>query len=189
MDQTLSQDERKEYMELLKLPPAAWGNIPMMKKAYKTVVKTLHPDKGGDSAKMQRLNELHQKMQSTLLDIRSNCGTSSSQVAFWFWDENFRTLGEFLGETFEKKIIFFYPDCVRYNRKFCNCISCLLKKQHSSTKKQKKKPCMVWGECFCYYCYLNWFGFVDNYTTFSYWSLLMKNMDLALLRLWTEMGF
>ncbi|AFU25594.1 large T antigen [Alphapolyomavirus septipanos] len=79
MDQTLSQDERKEYMELLKLPPAAWGNIPMMKKAYKTVVKTLHPDKGGDSAKMQRLNELHQKMQSTLLDIRSNCGTSSSQ--------------------------------------------------------------------------------------------------------------
>ncbi|ADV15634.1 small T antigen protein [Human polyomavirus IPPyV] len=189
MDQTLSLEERNELMDLLQLTRAAWGNLSLMKKAYKTVSKIYHPDKGGNPEKMQRLNELFQKLQVTLLEIRSNCGSSSSQVAWYFWDENFRTLGAFLGEKFNQRIIGGYPDCITYNKPSCCCIVCLLKQQHKSTKINKKKPCLVWGECFCYKCYLLWFGFPEDFTSFNYWTLLMRNMDLSLLRLWTELGF
>ncbi|AFU25608.1 large T antigen [Macaca fascicularis polyomavirus 1] len=79
MDQILSQEERYELMDLLQITRAAWGNLSLMKKAYKTVSKLYHPDKGGDSTKMQRLNELFQRVQVTLLEIRSDSGTSSSQ--------------------------------------------------------------------------------------------------------------
>nr|QWS67645.1 large T-antigen [Human polyomavirus 9]QWS67650.1 large T-antigen [Human polyomavirus 9]UMW88365.1 large T-antigen [Human polyomavirus 9] len=79
MDQTLSLEERNELMDLLQLTRAAWGNLSLIKKAYKTVSKIYHPDKGGNPEKMQRLNELFQKLQVTLLEIRSNCGSSSSQ--------------------------------------------------------------------------------------------------------------
>ncbi|AAA47059.2 large t-antigen [African green monkey polyomavirus] len=82
MDQTLSKEERNELMDLLQITRAAWGNLSMMKKAYKNVSKLYHPDKGGDSAKMQRLNELFQRVQVTLMEIRSQCGSSSSQGYF-----------------------------------------------------------------------------------------------------------
>ncbi|AFU25607.1 small T antigen [Macaca fascicularis polyomavirus 1] len=189
MDQILSQEERYELMDLLQITRAAWGNLSLMKKAYKTVSKLYHPDKGGDSTKMQRLNELFQRVQVTLLEIRSDSGTSSSQVAWFFWDENFRTLGAFLGEKFNQRIISLYPDCTKFVREKCRCVVCILKKQHISTKRNKKKPCLVWGECFCYKCYLEWFGFPEDFTSFHYWTLLMANMDLTLLRLWTELGF
>ncbi|AFU25591.1 small T antigen [Alphapolyomavirus sextipanos] len=189
MDQVLSIEEKNELMDLLQISRAAWGNLSLMKKAYKSASKLYHPDKGGDPQKMQRLNELFQKLQVALLEIRSDCGSSSSQVAWFFWDENFRTLGAFLGEKFSSQIIAVYPDCINFDREFCWCIVCLLKSQHKSTKKNKRKPCLVWGECFCYKCYLDWFGVPKDYTSFHYWTLVMRNMDLSLLRLWTELGF
>ncbi|QBR53201.1 large T antigen [Tree shrew polyomavirus 1] len=78
MDQALSTAERHELMDLLKLTRAAYGNISLMKRQYKKVSKEYHPDKGGDPQKMQRLNELFQKLQVTLLEVRSECGLSSS---------------------------------------------------------------------------------------------------------------
>ncbi|AFU25590.1 large T antigen [Alphapolyomavirus sextipanos] len=79
MDQVLSIEEKNELMDLLQISRAAWGNLSLMKKAYKSASKLYHPDKGGDPQKMQRLNELFQKLQVALLEIRSDCGSSSSQ--------------------------------------------------------------------------------------------------------------
>ncbi|QBR53202.1 small T antigen [Tree shrew polyomavirus 1] len=188
MDQALSTAERHELMDLLKLTRAAYGNISLMKRQYKKVSKEYHPDKGGDPQKMQRLNELFQKLQVTLLEVRSECGLSSSACAWYFWDEDFRSLGAILGEDFSSRFVGLYPECSVKAREHCFCITCALFRQHKYTKIFKRKKCLVWGECFCYSCYIVWFGFPRDWSSFHWWMFSLKNMDVSLLNIWTELG-
>ncbi|AKQ44358.1 121 T antigen [Sus scrofa polyomavirus 1] len=84
MDIALTREERKELSELLDLAPHCFGNIPMMKFCYRKACLRLHPDKGGDAGKMQRLNELWQTFQQSIDCLRNgeNAGFYSFQEAF-----------------------------------------------------------------------------------------------------------
>ncbi|AKQ44357.1 303 T antigen [Sus scrofa polyomavirus 1] len=81
MDIALTREERKELSELLDLAPHCFGNIPMMKFCYRKACLRLHPDKGGDAGKMQRLNELWQTFQQSIDCLRNgeNAGFYSFQ--------------------------------------------------------------------------------------------------------------
>ncbi|AKQ44361.1 156 T antigen [Sus scrofa polyomavirus 1] len=82
MDIALTREERKELSELLDLAPHCFGNIPMMKFCYRKACLRLHPDKGGDAGKMQRLNELWQTFQQSIDCLRNgeNAGFYSFQL-------------------------------------------------------------------------------------------------------------
>ncbi|AKQ44362.1 93 T antigen [Sus scrofa polyomavirus 1] len=83
MDIALTREERKELSELLDLAPHCFGNIPMMKFCYRKACLRLHPDKGGDAGKMQRLNELWQTFQQSIDCLRNgeNAGFYSFQMS------------------------------------------------------------------------------------------------------------
>ncbi|ARA71321.1 large T [Betapolyomavirus vicugnae] len=80
MDRTLDREESKELMALLGLSMSCWGNIPMMRRAYKVQCRNLHPDKGGDEEKMKRLTELYKKLEETLGVIHSQ---NESEEGSW----------------------------------------------------------------------------------------------------------
>ncbi|BBG62117.1 small T antigen [Rhinolophus sp. CN 2016 polyomavirus 1] len=179
MDRFLSRQEMQELMELLQVPHHCYGNLPMMKINYKKMCKNYHPDKGGDENKMKRLNELWQKLQDNVCSARQEY---PSQVTnFWFWEDDFPTCGEYLGCKFASKLCKAYPECVRFPKQDCGCLVCLLDKQHQVYKEIKQKRCLVWGECFCYSCYLNWFGFPNTTECFNWWGNIIHETDLKLL--------
>ncbi|BAQ55568.1 large T antigen [Bat polyomavirus 5a] len=70
MDKFMDREELKELCELLNIPAHCYGNLPMMKINYKKMCLIYHPDKGGDVAKMQRMNELWQKLQDGVINAR-----------------------------------------------------------------------------------------------------------------------
>lgn len=63
MDKVLNREESLQLMDLLGLERSAWGNIPLMRKAYLKKCKEFHPDKGGDEEKMKKMNTLYKKME------------------------------------------------------------------------------------------------------------------------------
>ncbi|WWE89200.2 large tumor antigen [Castor fiber polyomavirus 1] len=76
MDRILCREEKHELITLLDLPPQCWGNLPMMKSYYKKMCLVHHPDKGGDLLKMMRMNELWQKLQNNILELRTESSSS-----------------------------------------------------------------------------------------------------------------
>ncbi|WAA14049.1 Large T antigen [Lyfec polyomavirus MAF12] len=66
MDKVLSREEAKELMGLIGLPLTCWGNLPLMKKKLAEARRRNHPDKGGCTATMARLNDLWSKAKSNL---------------------------------------------------------------------------------------------------------------------------
>ncbi|BAZ96600.1 small T antigen [Rhinolophus simulator polyomavirus 3] len=184
MDRFLSREEMKELMGLLQVPMHCYGNLPMMKINYKKMCKSYHPDKGGDENKMKRLNELWQKLQENVCSARQEYPSSfGAQVTVWFWENDFPTCGEFLGPKFANKLCKAYPACIHNPKDDCGCIVCLLEKQHKIYKAVKGKKCLVWGECFCYCCYLHWFGFPDTSECFNWWGKIIHETDLHLLNI------
>nr|BAC81941.1 large T [JC polyomavirus] len=89
MDKVLNREESMELMDLLGLDRSAWGNIPVMRKAYLKKCKELHPDKGGDEDKMKRMNFLYKKMeQGVKVAHQPDFGTwNSSEVPTYGTDE------------------------------------------------------------------------------------------------------
>ncbi|WAA14054.1 Large T antigen [Pumfec polyomavirus LSF128] len=71
MDGVLSSAERRQLCSLLDLAPNHYGNIPLMKSAYKKACLRLHPDKGGDPTSMMTLNALWHKFTVTITELRS----------------------------------------------------------------------------------------------------------------------
>nr|QIQ69325.1 large T antigen [Alphapolyomavirus callosciuri] len=78
MDRILEREERKKLVELLGIDPVLYGNIPVMKSAYKRASKVLHPDKGGTGNDMMILNFLWQKFQEGVTEARCPEEFSSS---------------------------------------------------------------------------------------------------------------
>ncbi|BBG62102.1 small T antigen [Rhinolophus pearsonii polyomavirus 2] len=179
MDRFLSRDEMKELMDLLNVPAHCYGNMAMLKINYKKMSKIYHPDKGGDAAKMKRMNELWQKLADNICSARQESGY---QVSAWLFGD-FQTCKDFLGPKFKDKVCKVYPNCVLSPKEECTCLVCMLARQHRIYKIWKRQPCMVWGECFCYKCFLLWFGLPENEESISWWAQIIGDTELHLLNL------
>ncbi|BBG62085.2 large T antigen [Rhinolophus ferrumequinum polyomavirus 3] len=82
MDHTLSREESKKLMELLKLPLEQYGNFPLMRKAFLQRCKVMHPDKGGDPEAAKELISLYKRLEECLPPLHTEETFSTSQVSF-----------------------------------------------------------------------------------------------------------
>ncbi|AWD33803.1 large T antigen [Tupaia glis polyomavirus 1] len=87
MDRVLEKSEKKELIKLLGIPAHSFGNIAVMKSAYKKVSKKYHPDKGGSGEVMMSLNSLWQKFQEGCLEIRHEEPYSESYGSRFFREQ------------------------------------------------------------------------------------------------------
>ncbi|AQX36242.1 small T antigen [LI polyomavirus] len=177
MDAVLTTPERRQLCLLLDISPQEYGNIPLMKNAFKKACLKHHPDKGGDPVLMMQLNSLWGKFTTSLTEARAS--TYQASTLFWEIDNPLKNLlGPVIKRPFLKS-----PHCI--NSKFynCRCIVCSLSDQHSSLKILQKKKCLIWGECYCYYCFVTWFGLPGNSATFEDYKNLILEMDVDLLNL------
>ncbi|AFP94211.1 large T-antigen [bat polyomavirus 3b] len=71
MERMLEKEEKNQLLGLLELEPNCFFNFPIMRQAYKRASKKLHPDKGGDSEKMQLLNALWHKYREGVVELRN----------------------------------------------------------------------------------------------------------------------
>lgn len=159
----------------------------MMKFHYRKACLKLHPDKGGNPQKMQRLNFLWQHFQESLDCLRNGegAGIYSFQVKYpYYASGGLFTLQEVLGERLTPSKLLRGPGC-KFNKGpvTCRCVTCKLNQQHRELKKSRNKPCLVWGECFCYSCYLLWFGFPETWESFDWWMEIIKQTEMSLLNL------
>lgn len=167
-------------MGLIGLSMACWGNLPLIQHKVRMASKKYHPDKGGDPEKMQRLNVLKEKLDATLRDQMSSSPTwhFSEKVSFWTIP---LTVGEFCGPDFHKKKVWDFHLCVKQGMISCKCLHCLLKKQHHlKVEEQLGKP-TIWGHCWCYSCYLLWFGLPVDPESFMWWTHIIYQTPLDYL--------
>lgn len=182
MDSVLTRQEKRELCDLLEIPHHCYGNIPMMKAQYKKMCLVYHPDKGGDGSKMVKLNSLWTSFQDEITKLRAEVNFFSYQVsAKFFWDLDFNTLKDYLGKNQCKFIR--GPPCLWSKYSFCRCITCRLSQQHQDIKDTQEKKCLIWGDCYCYRCYLLWFGFPPTWESFDWYQEIILNTDMHLLRL------
>ncbi|AIT68769.1 small t antigen [Bovine polyomavirus 3] len=182
MDRVLAREEAKELLGLLGLPPTCWGNMPLMKKKLREARIKYHPDKGGDNQTMARLNDLWAKAQAKLESVHeSDPGFFSGPVSF-FWDSDYPTLGEMLGPLWGSKIKR-NSHCVVFGMRACTCITCVLGQIHQKKLKAWRRP-ITWGECYCFNCYLVWFGLRRDWAAHYWWSCILFNSTMDELGLW-----
>lgn len=169
-------------MSLLELAPACYGNFPLMQQKYKKASLKLHPDKGGDEEKMKRLNSLFSKVVTSLAELRDQPRSFSSQVNLL--DKLFFTAGDYYGPQFDKKMVKDFDLCCKQGLSLsCRCVCCRLERQHLQLKKEKSKPCLVWGECLCFSCYRHWFGLDLNAETLHWWKYCIWRLPMGWLNL------
>ncbi|AQX36241.1 large T antigen [LI polyomavirus] len=72
MDAVLTTPERRQLCLLLDISPQEYGNIPLMKNAFKKACLKHHPDKGGDPVLMMQLNSLWGKFTTSLTEARAS---------------------------------------------------------------------------------------------------------------------
>ncbi|BBG62086.1 small T antigen [Rhinolophus ferrumequinum polyomavirus 3] len=164
MDHTLSREESKKLMELLKLPLEQYGNFPLMRKAFLQRCKVMHPDKGGDPEAAKELISLYKRLEECLPPLHTEETFSTSQVCS---SDNFKLFGDWQSCMLQK-----IP---------CPCIFCLLRSHHNQKQKANRKP-NCWGECLCYQCYITWFGLLDSYFILKSWMEIMGNIPFSALR-------
>ncbi|ARA71320.1 small T [Betapolyomavirus vicugnae] len=183
MDRTLDREESKELMALLGLSMSCWGNIPMMRRAYKVQCRNLHPDKGGDEEKMKRLTELYKKLEETLGVIHSQ---NESEEGSWNASEVVLSdpncpccqnlaglnIGDIYGDIFSELIVKDWLSCkLGWNTK-CTCFMCKLRRRHRLRVKAYKRP-LKWVECYCFECYVEWFGFCRTFEANFWWQKII----------------
>lgn len=191
MDKLLSRDEVKELMQLIGLSMSNWGNLPLIQHKVREASRKHHPDKGGDPQKMQRLNVLKDKLTATLRDQSSGNPIwhfSSDEVSFWDLQ---LTVGEFLGVEFSRKKLWNFEMCVMQGLRACCCLHCLLRRKHKKLAKQMakdQKGPLVWGHCWCFQCYLQWFGEDKNTESFEWWTQIIYGTQMDVLNIWGQIN-
>lgn len=178
MDKFLEKNEKQELLMLLDVSPNCFTNLPLMKQAYKRACKKLHPDKGGDNRQMMLLNCLWQKYQEGVLDLRSGPQVCPSWMDIWDFSLQERYTPPVLRDLMLKS-----PQCLTRGGSNCNCIASLLISQHDKYKALLKKKCLIWGECFCIFCFTLWYGLANNWETFELWATIIAQMPKCLLHL------
>ncbi|AGA82577.1 small T antigen [Chaerephon polyomavirus 1] len=177
MDRILEKSEKETLLQLLELNSQCFCNFPIMRTAYKRASKKLHPDKGGSTQQMMLLNSLWQKYQEGIIDLRN------TQVCAATMDDlNDVTLGEAYGCKF-KDVMLKTPQCLVRGPNNCKCITSILYNQHILLKKLCLKPCLLWGECYCLFCFGLWYGLPLNWSTFEVWIAILEEVPKALLQL------
>ncbi|BBG61975.1 small T antigen [Miniopterus schreibersi polyomavirus 4] len=184
MDRLLERGESKILLELLEVNPQCLRNLPLMRQAYKKACKKHHPDKGGDPEKMVQLNSLWQKYQQGMLEMRSTPEVGPGQMNFWDY-----TLGDMYPTSVLKEMMLKGPHCLVKREMHCSCLASRLINQHFQRKKQQHKLCLVWGECFCLFCFTLWFGMAQTWQTFEVWAAVIVDMPFSLLQLHSKYGF
>ncbi|BAX01865.1 small T antigen [Miniopterus schreibersii polyomavirus 1] len=177
MDRLLEKKEREQLVELLEVHPQAFYNVPIMKTAFKKACKKWHPDKGGDTTKMTLLNSLWQRYQQGVIGLRSS-QVRPGQLDIW---------DVCLEQTFSipqlRDLMLKSPQCLVMAKSCCTCIASTLINQHLYIKKREGKKCLVWGECFCIFCFALWFGAAHTWETFELWAKIIAQLPKCLLLL------
>ncbi|AFU25616.1 small T antigen [Betapolyomavirus calbifrons] len=153
MDHTLTRDESKLLMELLNLPMEQYGNFPLMRKAFLQKCKILHPDKGGDQETAKMLISLYKRLEAEVQSLNTDDCFTTDQVC------------EISNMIFLKD----WRTC-RMGSVKCTCLFCLLKREHKQQLIGRPK---VWGTCYCFNCYILWFGLEHTYDIFLSWKALI----------------
>lgn len=180
MDRALTRSEMRRLMSLLQLPASMFGNLALMKQNFRRRILELHPDKGGDHTLMAELNVLWDRFMKNLADKRN---TFLGSVGLPWASMDFATVGGVLGSSFDKKLCKVPVQCMTGLR-HCSCIMCRLILQHQDRKIDLRKPCLVWGECFCFKCFALWFALpLDEETTFLRWRHIIRDLEIVLLDL------
>nr|ABI94705.1 large T [Betapolyomavirus hominis] len=133
MDKVLNREESMELMDLLGLERAAWGNLPLMRKAYLRKCKEFHPDKGGDEDKMKRMNTLYKKMeQDVKVAHQPDFGTWSSSEVPTYGTEEWESWWSSFNEKWDEDL-FCHEDM------FASDEEATADSQHSTPPKKKRK--------------------------------------------------
>ncbi|CAX87761.1 small T antigen [Sumatran orang-utan polyomavirus] len=185
MDKILTKQQRKELIVLLDIEACDYGNYSIMKQQYKKMCLIYHPDKGGDGEKMRKLNSLWQAFNTELLEIRDNRFDMEQvrQMDIDVWDD-LLTVKEALDD-FEHIFVKVVPSC--FNRVAvckCKCIVCKLRQQHLIIKEHKR--CVLWGECFCHKCYVEWYGLSGTEQHLIWWKKIIQDTPFIFMRLNTQ---
>ncbi|BBG62172.2 large T antigen [Scotophilus kuhlii polyomavirus 3] len=168
MDKYLEKEEKYQLISLLDVSPNAFTNIPLMRQAFKKACKKLHPDKGGDNAQMMLLNSLWQKYQDGVLEMRNDPQVCTTWMDIWdFSLQDCHTVSTL------RDLMLKSPQCLSKGASSCNCIASKLIAQHDRYKLLLNKRCLVWGECFCIFCFALWYGLAPNWETFELWAAVV----------------
>nr|BCB97620.1 small T antigen [Bat polyomavirus] len=178
MERLLEREERTTLLELLGVNPQTFRNVPLMKQAFKRACRKHHPDKGGGPEKMVLLNSLWQKYQEAVLDMRSTPEVRATQMNFWD-----ATLQDMYPAAMLREMMLKGPHCLVKRRNNCTCLASTLINQHLKYKKLKSKQCLVWGECFCIFCFTLWYGMASTWQTFEVWAQVIVELPYSLLQL------
>lgn len=183
MDLVLNRKEREALCKLLEISPNCYGNIPLMKAAFKRSCLKHHPDKGGNPVIMMELNTLWSKFQQNIHKLRSDFSMFDEVSTKFPWEE-YGTLKDYMQSGYNARFCR-GPGCMlkQLRDSKCACISCKLSRQHCSLKTLKQKNCLTWGECFCYQCFILWFGFPPTWESFDWWQKTLEETDYCLLHL------
>lgn len=178
MDLFLENQEKWQLLELLEVPHHSFNNLPIMRTAYKRACKKYHPDKGGDSSKMMCLNGLWQKYQDGVLQMRSFPEVCAPPMNIWD-----ACLQDYFSASLLKELMLKGPQCLTKGTSTCACIASTLINQHYQYKELLNKRCLVWGECFCIFCFALWYGLAYSWETFEVWAAVISQMPKSLLHL------
>ncbi|AFP94212.1 small t-antigen [bat polyomavirus 3b] len=180
MERMLEKEEKNQLLGLLELEPNCFFNFPIMRQAYKRASKKLHPDKGGDSEKMQLLNALWHKYREGVVELRN------TQVrACWLGDLLSKSLEECFTYQVIRELLLKSPQCISKGPCTCKCITNQLINQHEGLKRILMRRCVTWGECYCYFCFILWFGVPGTWDTFELWAGIITQLPRKILHLET----
>ncbi|AJI42786.1 small T-antigen [Anubis baboon polyomavirus] len=172
MDKVLNREESMELMDLLGLERAAWGNLPLMRKAYLKKCKEFHPDKGGDEDKMKRMNTLYKKMEQ---DVKV-----AHQPDFGAWHSS--EVGSDFPPCPDTLYCKDWPLCATKPSANCPCMLCQLRNRHAYRKFLRRDP-LVWIDCYCFDCFRQWFGLDLTEEAVHWWSHIIGETPYRDLKL------
>ncbi|QIQ69376.1 small T antigen [Sciurus carolinensis polyomavirus 1] len=157
MESALTRDEQKELMGLLGLDPGCWGAMQLMRRAYHKKCLEYHPDKGGDGEKMKRMNVLYKKVMDNI--------ERETPEQTWSWNSTeVRDKMDMMSPS--AFYIRVWGHCNLGLLSSCDCLMCTLRKCHQIRCKYNS---LVWLRCYCFDCFLQWFGMENNYYAFETW--------------------
>ncbi|AOW44160.1 small T antigen [Polyomavirus sp.] len=163
MDHALTREESVKLMQLLKLPMEQYGNFPLMRRAFLEQCKVLHPDKGGNAELAKELISLYRKLEAVIPPLNPNDSFTTEQVG--------------VSDSF----VFYLRDwssCLK-GTEVCICLFCLLRDSH---RRRGSKP-KCWGSCFCFECYIAWFGLEYTYFIAQSWQAIIAKLPFSTLNI------
>ncbi|BAQ55561.1 small t antigen [Bat polyomavirus 6d] len=166
MDHLLTREESIRLMQLLELPMDEFGNFNAMRSQFHKQIKKMHPDKGGNPEQAKELISLYKKLEEKISPLQPDSDATTTE------------------QVYEQGQFFLYlKDWVSCNRgeSSCACLFCMLKANHEKRKRERKHN--VWGHCFCFQCYITWFGLEHSWMDWLSWRNVIANTPYGCLNI------